>query len=328
LGIGALNSGGNLLYLVFAMLLSMLMINAILSRTSLHGLSLRFQLPPRFFAETEALVRMEIRNHKRRFPSYAIALVAARGSDAGGGHFAFKIPAEGQHSFMRSQRFPVRGLHRLPPLRLRSSYPFGLIEKFIPVELEQEVLVHPRLESARTDGSAAAERFGDYLSSRRGQGVHPYGVREYAHGDDVRHIHWPSSARAGRWMLREFELEKNQRLVLHLIVDETGAAGRGMPRREKTVSALASALVRLINEQREVGLMINDRLLVPHGAGFIDFYLDALALFDDPGQRGASPGRAWRTGDEGVILGFSERPASAVQGMRFHRLVYEDGEPV
>ena len=39
----------------------------------------------------------------------------------------------------------------------------------------------------------------------RGAGLEPRGVREYQHGDSLRHVHWRSSARAGHLLVKEFE---------------------------------------------------------------------------------------------------------------------------
>jgi uncharacterized protein (DUF58 family) len=43
------------------------------------------------------------------------------------------------------------------------------------------------------------------LQRRRGAGIEPRGVREYAPGDLQRHVHWPSSARTGSLMVKEFD---------------------------------------------------------------------------------------------------------------------------
>lgn len=50
----------------------------------------------------------------------------------------------------------------------------------------------------------------------RGPGLEPYGVREYTHGDSLRFVHWRSSARAGRLLVREFETGSNPSVVFFI----------------------------------------------------------------------------------------------------------------
>ncbi len=42
------------------------------------------------------------------------------------------------------------------------------------------------------------------------------GVRDYVHGDSLNRIHWPSSARAGRLIAKEFELDPTADIWLYL----------------------------------------------------------------------------------------------------------------
>jgi uncharacterized protein (DUF58 family) len=39
----------------------------------------------------------------------------------------------------------------------------------------------------------------------RGAGLEPWGVRQYVHGDSLRHVHWRSTARTGQLLVKEFE---------------------------------------------------------------------------------------------------------------------------
>ena len=60
-----------------------------------------------------------------------------------------------------------------------------------------------------------------------GVGVNPYGIREYNDGDDLRHLHWPSFAKVGKWMTKEFEMERQTKITLNLLVDGTLPQGPG-----------------------------------------------------------------------------------------------------
>lgn len=330
LGVGGLNSGNNLIYLLFGMLLSMLVINAILSRSSLAGLEFQFRLPQRLYADTENRVHVEIHNRKKRLPSYALTVFpqTADGKRASSGYFEVKVPPGGTSGFVHSAYFDHRGRVAVPGFVLSTSYPFGLIEKLIPIRLDCERIVYPRLDESAIDIAAAAGREGDFLSGHRGPGVNPYGVREYAHGDDLRRIHWPSVAKVGAWMTREFEHEKTPRLVFNLIVDPGGPpGGDAASKRERTVSALATMLVDSIRKGREVGLMINGRPVESSGSGYLDFYLTALAVFDQEGEGTPSGETRAHGAGEGAVIGLTELPREQVAATMCDRLVFADGAP-
>ncbi|MDA1044961.1 MAG: DUF58 domain-containing protein [Verrucomicrobia bacterium] len=179
------------------------------------------------------------------------------------------------------------------------------------------------------DPLAALIRYGDFLAQERGIGVNPYGIREYRRGDEVRHIHWPSVAKVGEWVVREYEQEKRTRILLNLLVSEQPPRGKAAQgKRETTVSTLTSMLMTFIEQKQEVGLLINGRCVDPMGSGYVDAYLIALAVFDQ--QESCDVSISYRTlsEHEGAIFGLSELPAAALRGARFDRLVFEDGVPV
>ncbi len=71
-GFAAINTGNNLLYLLLGMLLSMIVVSGVLSELSLRELTVVRRLPPRAQVARPNLVEIEVFNHKRRIPSYAI----------------------------------------------------------------------------------------------------------------------------------------------------------------------------------------------------------------------------------------------------------------
>uniref|UniRef100_C6DZU0 VWFA domain-containing protein n=1 Tax=Geobacter sp. (strain M21) TaxID=443144 RepID=C6DZU0_GEOSM len=89
---------------------------------------------------------------------------------------------------------------------------------------------------------------GEYRSVFRGRGMEFESVREYQPGDDVRHIDWNVTARAGRPFLKQFVEERE--LNLMLLVDRSASLACPTPRGAKSrlaaeaASLLAFAAVR------------------------------------------------------------------------------------
>ncbi len=71
-GIAAINTGNNLMYLLLGMLLALIVVSSVMSELSLRNLTITRRLPPRAQVGRAHLVEIEVRNHKKRVPSYAI----------------------------------------------------------------------------------------------------------------------------------------------------------------------------------------------------------------------------------------------------------------
>jgi uncharacterized protein (DUF58 family) len=107
------------------------------------------------------------------------------------------------------------------------------------------------------------------------------GLRELAHGEDARRIHWRKSAALGK--LLRVEREREERRTWVLAVD-AGLEGEALERRCEQVAALAH---RLIEEGHEVGLnTVEGRLRPAAGSAQERRVLRALAWLGHEGPRG------------------------------------------
>ena len=78
IGIAALNTGNNLLYIVVAAMLSAILVSGVVSALVLRGLELEVRLPEHVFAGRSVLGRIVLRNPRRFLPSFSIRVVPAR----------------------------------------------------------------------------------------------------------------------------------------------------------------------------------------------------------------------------------------------------------
>ena len=134
-----------------------------------------------------------------------------------------------------------RGVHEASDVVVASAAPFGVAEKRRRVALASATIVYPRLERLDhlpwIESSPTPER-ALHSAPRRGAGPDYLGIREYRTGDSLRHVHWPSTARHGEVMVREFEREQTRRLVV--LVDAVGDAGTGETPMDRCCSVAAS----------------------------------------------------------------------------------------
>src|SRR5262245_59613314 len=76
LGVGAVNTGNNLAYLLCSMLLALIIVSGMLSDLTIRGLRVMVTLPDAIYATEPALVAISLANRKRRLASYSLALEA------------------------------------------------------------------------------------------------------------------------------------------------------------------------------------------------------------------------------------------------------------
>lgn len=123
-----------------------------------------------------------------------------------------------------------RGVYRWSKILVTSYDSLGLIRVDSTYETEPfEVTIHPAKIPIGFD-LGALSGWGANQSDdgrNRGHGMEPRGVREYAPGDSMRHVHWPSTARTGRIQVKEFDTGFNTELYAVMQLTRGTEAGSG-----------------------------------------------------------------------------------------------------
>src|SRR5262245_24076487 len=145
-------------------------------------------------------------------------------------------------------RAEVRGRYEVGPLVVRLTDPFGLCELTRAFTTTGHLTVVPQvvsLPSVRLAGEYAGS--GD--SRARSVAVHgedDIATREYRNGDDLRRVHWRSTARTGELMVRREEQPWESKATIVLDTRRQGHRGEGPTSSfEWAVSAAASIAVHL-----------------------------------------------------------------------------------
>jgi uncharacterized protein (DUF58 family) len=282
IGLAAINTGNNLLYLLLGWLLSLIVASGALSNMTLRGLAVTRRAPPRIHAGRPFLMEIALENNKRRRASYSIEI-----EDLAGGKpvdkrcYFLKLPAGRQQRASYRHTFHRRGLYKLDGFRISTRFPFALFAKSRDVTGADELLVLPAVRPVPLP-PARARRLGDAPQSKLGRRGEFFGLREYRDGDDSRGIHWRSSARGGRLLVRELEEEAQRRVTLEVdnaVADPTDEAQ--LEALEDAVSHAASLAVAYLRAGFAVKLSARG-MSVPSGAGAAQEQrlLRALALLE------------------------------------------------
>jgi uncharacterized protein (DUF58 family) len=223
-------SGRDFFYSLTYLWASLLVLSFIWSRLALRGLEVhREARTPRAQVGELFIERFRLSNSSRfptlwlesrdasNLPGYRVTAVAVglgfRGPSVAGAHQAVTVisglGAGQSRTWLMRTLCTQRGRFQLGPITLGSSDPFGIfpVSKEIPVK--QHVVVLPMiipfssfpLPSGRLPGGEALRQRTHQITPNAA------GVRDYAPGDSFSRIHWKSTARRRKLIVKEFELD-------------------------------------------------------------------------------------------------------------------------
>jgi hypothetical protein len=171
-----------------------------------------------------------------------------------------------------------RGRHQLGPLEVVLSDPFGLAARRRTIAGTAPVTVYPPVWELPPGLPLA----GSSTNSGTGRRPRPSGdeladVREYVRGDDLRAVHWPSTAHRGVLMVRQSDSPYDPRAVVLLDIDERRHTGSGAHASiETAVAVAASAGYHLTSRGRAV-VLLDRPLTAPARALPWETWLESLA---------------------------------------------------
>ncbi|MFD3665490.1 DUF58 domain-containing protein [Streptomyces sp. NPDC058659] len=230
-----------------------------------------------------------------------------------------RVEAGGRREVSYRVRSDLRGRFPLGPLQLRLNDPFGMCELTRAFSAYDTLTVVPRTEAlppVKLAGEAAGYGDGQQrsLALAGDDDVIP---RAYRHGDDLRRVHWRSTARYGELMVRREEQPQRARCTVLLDTRRVAYQGTGPDSAfEWAVSGAASSLVHMLERGYAVRLLTDTGSAVPEGSdGFVGstqdsadtagLMMDTLAIVDH--SEGAGLSRAsdvLRGGNEGLLIAF------------------------
>jgi uncharacterized protein (DUF58 family) len=249
MGLFAVNTGNNLLYLVFSIMLGLFLVSGWVSRHAIQDLELQGIEEGNLFARVQGGIKVRLLDRAPgRARGVEVHLVLDQGRvDAGFYPGADRGPAERLVVLqaMPDHRGPCRALR----LELRTAFPFGFMEKgwSFPLELDLLVLPHPR---PFTPGPGWEGELGR-ARPRAGTGS-PDGARPFKERDPLSRVHWKRTAQRGTPWVRTFEDEPPSGLSLRLDL-KAWPPGPGF---ERELECLSGGILRARLQRRGITLRV------------------------------------------------------------------------
>jgi uncharacterized protein (DUF58 family) len=258
MGLAAVNTQANLLFGVFGLMIGVLLIAGVISRSVLRRLTIKRALPEHAVVGKPVTLLYEFTNTKRFWPSLSVTLGELDAAEA----FVKQPHAYMLHAAPRTtatvptEVIPKRrGLHVFDRFQLSTSFPFGFIKRAVDRRQHETILVFPaigQVDPKLLQMCQSADRSGATMRPRRGGDDEFYGVKEYRRGENPRSIYWRRSARTGVLVSKEMTQVSPPKLLL--LVD-TYLRDRSVAEHQGVERAIAMA-TSLASHALEAGLMV------------------------------------------------------------------------
>lgn len=190
-------------------------------------------------------------------------------------------------------RLPVdtstRGERTIGPYVVVHGDPWSIVRRVAAHADGGQIIVHPRTFPIRRSASPAVRQEAHALAGRLSGDEHFYALRDYVLGDEPRMVHWRSSARAGKLVVKQHVASRRSGTMIVLDTDASAYGsdeqfGSGwLPERfEAAVEVAASFAVTNAVRTEQLHVVTTSRGASPTSgsAGAIHGLLDAFAAMD------------------------------------------------
>jgi uncharacterized protein (DUF58 family) len=191
------------------------------------------------------------------------------------------LPPKGEGT-VRLELVPLRrGILHLTGVTVARPDPLGLFRSFSKVVAPQTVLILPKrypLPAIALPGLMKYQEGGVALAANVGRSEEFVALRDYRHGDPLRHIHWRSWAKTGKPIVKEFE---DEFFVRHALVLDTFSDEPHSELLEEAVSVTASFACTALTQESLLDLLFVGNksycFTAGRGLGHADQMLEILA---------------------------------------------------
>jgi len=172
-----------------------------------------------------------------------------------------------------------RGRFAIGPLVVGMRDPFGVVTRQRTFDDGAELVVYPAIwrlpDGVSLGGTTSMGGEGRPRPLPSGEDL--ANVREYVRGDDLRTVHWPTTAHRGKLMVRQAESPQDPRVVLLLDVRGDRHVGRGPAASFETAVSVAASITYHVSSRGRQVVLVDRPLPAPPRTLPWQEWLDRLA---------------------------------------------------
>ena len=296
-GFAAINTGNNLLFFGWGLLLSSIVVSGILSENTLRSVQLRLGAVGELRVGARGDVPVAVQHAGGRFPAFGVQIAVAlraqtQPTTTNGPRSlpAFELRISPHERCVTTTHLQplTRGAHVVERLVASTAYPFGFFEKSRGFDDDRDVVLVavPARVAVGEPLRALLARLGESPARTQGHGDEFFSLRPFRTGDDPRSVNWRRTARTGRVVVVEHESSRSREVVLDVVLAPENAETHDD--NEDVIATTASLAEDLLDAGHAVGVR-GPGVSVPaaRGARQRAHVLHELALLDVSSTRAA-----------------------------------------
>lgn len=252
LGVAAVNTGNNLLFLVVSAMLGFMAVSGLLGWLNIRGLSVSIRLPDEVYAGITTQVAVRVENRKKLLPSFLITATLSQSPTS----FILLDPHQPETGSLLTA-FPTRGRHEVPAALISSSFPVNFFVRSIQVPVSGTVVVFPTPRPSAVPSALAKPDAGTATNMvAPGHDGELAKISDYRGGESLKLIHWRLSAKHEDFKVKHMTTTASDPVLL--VVDRM--PGRDL---EERLGYCAFLVNRLVRGGRSVGLKTANGVIEP-----------------------------------------------------------------
>ena len=291
----AWNTDITMVYILFAIAFVMFSLSFIHQYLSIPDILLTREIHATAYEDDMLNVKMDVQN-KRSLSVYFFELIdtfpGAPPGEEEKSLFMLDMKAKENKKISYIINCYRRGLHRLGPVSVISQDALGFFKTKRSLNVFSEILVYPNLFRIFTFpplASGSVSWMGVETARISGDSHEFFGIREYQRGDAVSRIHWPSTAKHNKLIVKQFERNAVQEATIALDLKKGHDIGSGRETTlEYSVKIVGSIARYLLNEGAFVQIIGfgTQAMILPFGKGESHMYkiLEYLAKVSSDGD--------------------------------------------
>lgn len=252
----AWNRNINLLYGMFSILASLIILSHLLPRYAIKGLTVTRTLQPAAFEDDEIEVKVCVEKNawtKGYMIEITDSMPSAGPSLQKPMVFVAKLPAKKKREVSFKTVCYKRGVYTVGPITVGSAYPLGIASVHRPADSSRKPLtIYPKLFSIASLPLMAGTTMpmsGTEAMAKTGGNEDFFGTREYRQGDSLKFIHWPSTARHGQLIVKEFEIRASTEVTVLMDLHRDSCTGSGRETTLEYAVKIAGSVARYAIEK-------------------------------------------------------------------------------
>ena len=241
------------MYLITAAFLGFMGVSGFFGKGNISGVSVLLEAPEEIYANVPFPLKVRLANRRRFLPSFLIRVHI--GDDELLFPYVGVRDAEVKYA---STVLVRRGSNSVGAVHVSSVYPFNFFIRRRKLDAPVELIVFPEPKKCELYDSPERVRVqrGELSSGATGYEGDLISLRNYAHGDPMKYIHWKASAKTNKLKTKELSSLSQKPVVIDF--DKTGIRGL-----EERISCVAYTLLRLHRQRVPSGLRIRGRVFEP-----------------------------------------------------------------